>query len=153
MKTFCRFPLLALVAALGFSVSATADDKKDDIYKLPSLEDKGWKKQDSGLKIWDVTEGKGEVVKANATVKVHYTGWLTNGTVFDSSRKRDEAISFGLNQVIKGWTEGVQGMKVGGTRRLLIPAELGYGKKGQGDDIPPNSTLVFDIELLEVKNK
>lgn len=153
MKTFRRFPLLALVAALGFSVSATADDKKDDIYKLPSLDDKGWKKQDSGLKIWDVTEGKGEVVKANATVKVHYTGWLTNGTVFDSSRKRDEAISFGLNQVIKGWTEGVQGMKVGGTRRLLIPAELGYGKKGQGDDIPPNSTLVFDIELLEVKNK
>ena len=153
MKTFCRFPLLALVAALGFSVSATADDKKDDIYKLPSLDDKGWKKQDSGLKIWDVTEGKGEVVKANATVKVHYTGWLTNGTVFDSSRKRDEAISFGLNQVIKGWTEGVQGMKVGGTRRLFIPSEMGYGKKGQGEDIPPNSTLVFDIELLEVKNK
>ncbi len=152
MKTFCWFPLLALVAALGFSVAATAEDKKDDIYKLPSLEDKGWKKQDSGLKIWDVTEGKGDVVKAGATVKVHYTGWLTNGTVFDSSRKRDEAISFGLNQVIKGWTEGVQGMKVGGTRRLLIPAELGYGAADKGD-IPPNSTLVFDIELLEVKNK
>lgn len=152
MKTFRRFPLLTLVAALGFSVSAIADDKKDDIYKLPSLEDKGWKEQKSGLKIWDVTEGKGEAVKADATVKVHYTGWLTNGTVFDSSRKRDEAISFGLNEVIKGWTEGVQGMKVGGTRRLWIPAKLGYGAADKGD-IPPNSTLVFDIELLEVKNK
>ena len=152
MKTFCWFPLLALVAALGFTVSATADDKKDDIYKLPSLDDKGWKVQKSGLKIWDVTEGKGDAVKDGATVKVHYTGWLTNGTVFDSSRKRDEAISFGLNQVIKGWTEGVQGMKVGGTRRLWIPAELGYGAADKGD-IPPNSTLVFDIELLEVKNK
>ena len=152
MKTFRWFPLLALVAALGFTVSATADDKKDDIYKLPSLDDKGWKVQKSGLKIWDVTEGKGDAVKDGATVKVHYTGWLTNGTVFDSSRKRDEAISFGLNQVIKGWTEGVQGMKVGGTRRLWIPAELGYGAADKGD-IPPNSTLVFDIELLEVKNK
>lgn len=153
MKTFRRFPLLALVAALGFSVSAIADDKKDDIYKLPSLRDKGWKEQKSGLKIWDVTEGKGEAVKADATVKVHYTGWLTNGTVFDSSRKRDEAIEFGLNQVIKGWTIGVEGMKVGGTRRLLIPSELGYGKRGAGSDIPPDATLVFDIELLEVKNK
>ena len=152
MKTFRWFPLLALVVALGFTVSATADDKKDDIYKLPSLDDKGWKVQKSGLKIWDVTEGKGDAVKDGATVKVHYTGWLTNGTVFDSSRKRDEAISFGLNQVIKGWTEGVQGMKVGGTRRLWIPAELGYGAADKGD-IPPNSTLVFDIELLEVKNK
>lgn len=153
MKTFRWFPLLALAAAIGFAVSATAEDKKDDIYKLPSLDDKGWKKQESGLKIWDVKEGKGDIVKAGATVKVHYTGWLTDGKVFDSSRKRDEAIEFGLNQVIKGWTEGVQGMKVGGTRRLLIPSELGYGKKGAGADIPADATLVFEIELLEVKNK
>ena len=153
MKTFRRFPLLALAAALGFAVSAAAEDKKEDIYKLPSLDDKGWKKQESGLKIWDVKEGKGEVVKADATVKVHYTGWLTNGKVFDSSRKRDEAIEFPLSGVIKGWTEGVQGMKVGGTRRLLIPSELGYGKKGAGADIPADATLVFEIELLKVKNK
>ena len=153
MKAFSPFLLVALAAALALAPATRAEDKKEDIYKLPSLDDKGWKKADSGLKIWDVKEGKGEEVKAGATVKVHYTGWLTNGKVFDSSRKRDEAISFGLNQVIKGWTEGVQGMKVGGTRRLLIPAELGYGKKGAGDDIPPDSTLVFEIELLEVKNK
>ena len=149
MKTF---PLIALAAALGLAGSAVAQDKKEDIYKLPSLDDKGWKSTDSGLKIWDVKEGKGDAVKAGATVKVHYTGWLTNGKVFDSSRKRDEAIEFGLNQVIKGWTEGVQGMKVGGTRRLLIPPELAYGNQDKGD-IPPKSTLVFDIELLEVKNK
>jgi len=153
MKAFSLFALVALAAAVALAPAMRAEDKKDDIYKLPSLDDKGWKKQDNGLKIWDVKEGKGDEVKAGATVKVHYTGWLTNGKVFDSSRKRDEAISFGLNQVIKGWTEGVQGMKVGGTRRLLIPAELGYGKKGAGDDIPPDSTLVFEIELLEVKNK
>ncbi len=149
MKTFT---LVALAAALGFAASARAEDKKDDAMKMPSLEDKGWKKQDNGLKIWDVKEGKGEEVKADATVKVHYTGWLTDGKVFDSSRKGGEPISFGLNEVIKGWTVGVQGMKVGGTRRLLIPAELGYGARDKGV-IPPNSTLVFDIELLEVKNK
>jgi FKBP-type peptidyl-prolyl cis-trans isomerase len=153
MKAFSLFALVALAAAVAFVSPARAEDKKDDIYKIPSLEDKGWKKQESGLKIWDVKEGKGDEVKPGATVKVHYTGWLTNGKVFDSSRKRDEPISFGLNQVIKGWTEGCVGMKVGGTRRLLIPAELGYGKKGAGDDIPPDSTLVFEIELLEVKNK
>ena len=152
MKSFPRFPLIAFAAALGLACSACAEDKKDDLYKLPSLDDKAWKATDSGLKIWDVKEGKGDVVKAGATVKVHYTGWLMNGKVFDSSRKRDEAIEFGLNQVIKGWTEGVQGMKVGGTRRLLIPPELAYGNQDKGD-IPPKSTLVFDIELLEVKNK
>ena len=152
MNSRLRFPMLALAAALGLAVAATADDKKDDIYKLPSLDDKGWKKQESGLKIWDVKEGKGDVVKAEATVKVHYTGWLVDGKVFDSSRKRDEPISFPLDEVIKGWTVGVQGMKVGGVRRLMIPPEMAYGAKDKGD-IPPNSTLVFDIELLEVKNK
>ena len=152
MKAFSLFSLVALAAAVAFAPATRAEDKKEDIYKLPALDDKGWKKQDNGLKIWDVKEGKGEEVKAGATVKVHYTGWLTNGKVFDSSRKRDEAISFGLNQVIKGWTEGVQGMKVGGTRRLMIPPELAYGDQDKGD-IPPKSTLIFDIELLEVKNK
>ena len=152
MKAFSLSALVALAAAVALVSPARAEDKKDDIYKLPSLEDKGWKKQESGLKIWDVKEGKGDEVKAGATVKVHYTGWLTNGKVFDSSRKRDEPISFGLNQVIKGWTEGCVGMKVGGTRRLMIPPELAYGDADKGD-IPPKSILIFDIELLEVKNK
>jgi len=148
MNSLLRFPLVALVAALGFTLADAAEDK------FPSLEDKAWKKTESGLKIWDAKEGKGDLVKADATVKVHYTGWLTNGKVFDSSRKTNEPIEIPLNGVIQGWTEGVQGMKVGGVRRLLIPSELAYGKKNVGDGlIPPDSTLVFEIELLEVKNK
>ena len=153
MTKFRWFPMIALVALTAFAAPVPAEDKKEDIYKLPALDDKGWVKRDDGMKVWDVKVGTGDAVKAGATVKVHYTGWLTNGKVFDSSRKRDEAIEFGLNQVIKGWTIGVEGMKVGGTRRLLIPSELGYGKRGAGSDIPPDATLVFDIELLEVKNK
>ena len=146
------FPLIALAALTAFAAPVPAEDKKEDIYKLPALDDKGWVKRDDGMKVWDVKVGTGDVVKKDATVKVHYTGWLTNGKVFDSSRKRDESIEFGLNQVIKGWTEGVVGMKVGGVRRLMIPPEMAYGNQDKGD-IPPKSTLVFDIELLEVKNK
>ena len=152
MTKFRWFPLIALAALTAFAAPVPAEDKKEDIYKLPALDDKGWVKQESGMKVWDVKVGKGDVVKKDATVKVHYTGWLTNGKVFDSSRKRDESIEFGLNQVIKGWTEGVVGMKVGGVRRLMIPPEMAYGDQDKGD-IPPKSILIFDIELLEVKNK
>jgi len=122
-----------------------------DPFDLPSLDDAGWKEQPNGLKIWDVTVGTGSECPAEATVKVHYTGWLTDGTVFDSSKKRGQPISFGLHQVIKGWTLGVPGMKPGGVRRLLIPSELGYGARGAGGSIPANATLVFEIELIEVK--
>ena len=152
MSKFRWFPMIALAALTAFAAPVPAEDKKVDIYKLPALDDKGWVKQESGMKVWDVKVGTGDAVKKDATVKVHYTGWLTNGKVFDSSRKRDEAIEFGLNQVIKGWTEGVVGMKVGGVRRLMIPPEMAYGDQDKGD-IPPKSVLVFDIELLEVKNK
>ncbi len=117
--------------------------------KFPDLKAKEWVKQESGMKMWDVKEGKGEAVKAGAKVTVHYTGWLTDGTSFDSSRKGGQPISFGLDQVIKGWGTGVVGMKPGGVRRLMIPPELGYGARGAGNAIPPNATLIFEIELVK----
>ena len=116
----------------------------------PDLKSDKWKKQPSGLETWDEVEGKGEAVKPGGKVKVHYTGWLTDGTIFDSSTGRDP-LEAGLGGLIKGWQEGVPGMKVGGVRRLKIPAELGYGNKARGK-IPANSTLVFEIELLEMEN-
>ncbi len=108
---------------------------------------------DSGLKYEDVVEGEGTVATKGATVAVHYTGWLTSGSKFDSSRDRGEPFSFplGAGQVIRGWDEGVQGMKVGGMRRLTIPPQLGYGGRGAGGVIPPNATLVFEVELLEIR--
>ena len=101
----------------------------------------------------DTVAGDGEEVKAGATVTVHYTGALAKtGLIFQSSKDTGQPISFSLDGVIKGWTEGVPGMKVGGTRRLMIPAELAYGASGSGESIPPNSDLVFDIELISVQN-
>ncbi|MBL3527431.1 MAG: FKBP-type peptidyl-prolyl cis-trans isomerase [gamma proteobacterium endosymbiont of Lamellibrachia anaximandri] len=107
---------------------------------------------DSGLKYDDLVEGDGEVAAAGQTVSVHYTGWLTDGSKFDSSVDRNEPFSFSLGRgmVIRGWDEGVAGMKVGGKRKLTIPSQLGYGAAGAGGVIPPNATLVFDVELLSV---
>ena len=106
----------------------------------------------SGLIIEEVVVGSGAEAKAGMHVSVHYTGWLMNGSKFDSSKDRNEAFEFGLGQrqVIAGWDEGVQGMKVGGTRKLTIPAALGYGARGAGGVIPPNATLLFEVELLAV---
>jgi FKBP-type peptidyl-prolyl cis-trans isomerase FkpA len=107
----------------------------------------------SGLVIDDVTVGEGAEAVAGQQVTVHYTGWLTNGTKFDSSKDRNDPFVFGLGQrqVIAGWDEGVQGMRIGGTRKLTIPPELGYGARGAGGVIPPNATLVFEVELLGVR--
>ena len=107
----------------------------------------------SGLIIEDVTIGDGPLATAGQRVTVHYTGWLEDGEKFDSSKDRDEPFDFSLGggRVIKGWDEGVQGMKVGGTRKLTIPPALGYGARGAGGVIPPNATLVFEVELLGVK--
>jgi FKBP-type peptidyl-prolyl cis-trans isomerase len=105
------------------------------------------------LIIETVATGTGAAAAPGDTVSVHYTGWLTNGTQFDSSRDRNEAFNFrlGAGQVIKGWDEGVAGMQPGGKRRLTIPAHLGYGARGAGGVIPPNAVLVFDVELLGIK--
>jgi len=106
----------------------------------------------SGLKYEDVTVGEGAEAKAGDNVNVHYTGWLTDGQKFDSSKDRNQPFQFslGAGMVIRGWDEGVQGMKIGGVRKLTIPAELGYGARGAGGVIPPNATLVFEVELLGV---
>ena len=107
----------------------------------------------SGLRYQDVAVGSGEEATAGRTAVVHYTGWLPDGKKFDSSRDRGEPFSFplGAGQVIAGWDQGVAGMKVGGRRKLVIPPELGYGASGAPPDIPPNATLVFDVELLGVQ--
>jgi FKBP-type peptidyl-prolyl cis-trans isomerase FkpA len=107
----------------------------------------------SGLRYIDVTEGEGAVAKSGDTAVVHYTGWLVDGTKFDSSVDRGQPYRFplGAGRVIKGWDEGVAGMKVGGVRKLIVPAELGYGSQGNAPRIPPNATLIFEVELLGVE--
>ncbi len=111
------------------------------------------KMTDSGLKYDDLVEGDGAVAEVGQQVSVHYTGWLTDGSKFDSSVDRNEPFSFSLGRgmVIRGWDEGVVGMKVGGKRKLTIPPQLGYGAQGAGGVIPPNATLVFDVELLDIR--
>ena len=110
----------------------------------------------SGLQYEDTVVGQGDIARAGDDVSVHYTGWLqtgdTKGQKFDSSKDRGQPFSFGLGagQVIRGWDEGVQGMRVGGTRQLVIPPELGYGSRGAGGVIPPGATLLFEVELLSV---
>jgi FKBP-type peptidyl-prolyl cis-trans isomerase len=116
------------------------------------VEGKG-KSTSSGLQYWDLKEGTGATATTGKTVSVHYTGWLAkDGKKFDSSVDRGQPFMFqlGAGQVIKGWDQGVAGMKVGGKRQLRIPPELGYGNRGAGGVIPPNATLIFDVELLGV---
>ena len=107
---------------------------------------------DSGLKYEDLAKGEGEAAAEGQTVRVHYTGWLTDGTKFDSSLDRNDPFRFrlGAGRVIRGWDEGVQGMRVGGRRKLTISPQLGYGPNGVGGVIPPNAVLVFEVELLEI---
>jgi FKBP-type peptidyl-prolyl cis-trans isomerase len=146
MRALSAFALAAIFAIAPF---AAGEDKKPT---RPPLDAKEWKKTDSGLEIWDVKVGKGEAVKPGATVIIHYTGWLTDdkATKFDSSVDRGEKAEFPLNKLIKGWQEGIPGMKPGGVRRLKIPAKLAYGEDGR-PGIPGGATLVFEIELFESK--
>lgn len=107
----------------------------------------------NGLEYIEITPGTGPEARAGQNVTVHYTGWLTTGQQFDSSHSRNVPFEFALGrgQVIRGWDEGVRGMHVGGKRRLIIPPDLGYGRSGAGGVIPPNATLIFDVELLGIK--
>jgi len=132
---------LSLALALAAAVPAAGVAAPSKQVSLPD-----------GLRYTDTVVGRGPVAKAGETVRVHYVGTLTNGTKFDSSRDRNEPFSFplGAGRVIKGWDEGVAGMRVGGRRRLVIPPQLGYGASGAGGVIPPNATLIFDVELLGI---
>jgi FKBP-type peptidyl-prolyl cis-trans isomerase FkpA/FKBP-type peptidyl-prolyl cis-trans isomerase FklB len=130
---------------------AVANEKKAGAeFADKAAKEKGAQKTASGLVYQELKAGTGESPKATDKVKVHYKGTLINGTVFDSSIDRGQPATFGLNQVIKCWTEGVQMMKVGGKAKLICPSDIAYGDQGHPPTIPPGSTLVFEVELLEI---
>jgi FKBP-type peptidyl-prolyl cis-trans isomerase FkpA len=157
--------LLALLVG-NIACSESADDKTTEKKtEVANTEEKSADMEskmeaittESGLKYIDLVVGDGDLAVAGAKVDVHYTGWLMTengekGAKFDSSKDREGNFAFklGAGQVIKGWDEGVAGMNVGGTRELIIPSELGYGANGAGNVIPPNATLIFEVELLKV---
>ena len=144
-----------LVSASKAKAEAIAKSAQEegDKYRADFAKGKDVKTTKSGLLYKIENAGKGEAIKATDTVKVHYTGKLPNGKVFDSSVERGQPVEFQLNQVIPGWTEGLQLVKKGGKIQLVIPPVLGYGKQGAGASIPPNSTLIFDVEVLDVNPK
>src|SRR5262245_38492141 len=115
---------------------------------LPDKDAPDWVTQTSGLKIWDITVGQGDPVQAGDSIRVSYTGWLLNGTVFDSKRSPAAPADFALNNLIAGWKEGIAGMKPGGIRRLYVPSALGYGPNGSPPNIPGNADLIFEIKLV-----
>ncbi|MGD1860331.1 MAG: FKBP-type peptidyl-prolyl cis-trans isomerase [Leptolyngbyaceae cyanobacterium] len=155
----------AIAANLSETEAAVATETQiaqatDDVEEEPAVEtetmtadpSENMVTTDSGLQYEEVVEGTGAMPQKGQRVTVHYTGTLENGLKFDSSRDRNRPFSFtiGVGQVIKGWDEGVATMRVGGQRKLVIPPELGYGARGAGGVIPPNATLLFDVELLRI---
>jgi FKBP-type peptidyl-prolyl cis-trans isomerase FkpA len=132
------------------AVVAEKEKQASKTYLDKAAAEKGSTKTSTGLIYQSLKDGKGDSPKATDTVKVHYHGTLTNGTVFDSSVKRGEPVSFPLNGVIPCWTEGVQKMKVGGKAKLVCPSSIAYGDNGRPPSIPPGATLVFEVELLEI---
>jgi FKBP-type peptidyl-prolyl cis-trans isomerase FkpA len=148
LKAGLSLALLALMAPALYAQMKHTDNS------APSKVTGAATKTSSGLEYWDIKQGTGAVAKKGDNVTVHYTGWLTNGKKFDSSLDRGQPFTvenLGNAPVIKGWNEGIQGMKVGGKRQLRIPPDLAYGPNGFPPVIPPNSTLIFDVELLGIK--
>jgi peptidylprolyl isomerase len=147
--------LVTLLALAGMVAAQTAPAKKPASKRAagPTVVTGAPTKTASGLEYWDIKVGTGAVAQNEQHVKVDYTGWLTNGKKFDSSVGTGKPFDFvlGANQVIKGWDEGVAGMKVGGQRQLRIPPDLAYGAAGYPPVIPANSTLIFDVRLVDVK--
>ncbi|MBS0181354.1 MAG: FKBP-type peptidyl-prolyl cis-trans isomerase [Nitrospira sp.] len=134
------------------AVAAESEKKAGSAFTAKAASEKGSTKTESGIVITPIKPGTGATPKATDTVKVHYHGTLTDGTVFDSSVKRGEPATFPLNKVIKCWTEGVQQIKVGGKSRLVCPSNLAYGDGGSPPTIKPGATLVFEVELLDIVN-
>ena len=152
-----RFLAMAFVAALAAVTARAQEPKPTPAPGAEKSSESKMTKTASGLQYEDVKVGTGESPKKGQTAVVHYTGWLwengAKGKKFDSSVDRGQPFSFpvGMGRVIKGWDEGVMTMKVGGKRILIIPPDLGYGSRGAGGAIPPNATLMFEVELIEVK--
>lgn len=121
--------------------------------ELPKVDAPEWKMGPMGIKIWDVKEGEGDPCPAGTNVTMHYTGWTLDGNTFDSSRTKGQAADFDLKSLIKGWQEGIPGMKAGGIRRLYIPYDLAYGNSGRPPKIPPQADLVFEVKLIKFKGK
>ena len=143
MKRLIIAAIATLLAVPAFAGTNDAIDK--------AAKEKGAVKTSSGMVYVSLKDGKGKSPSAANTVEVNYRGTLTNGKEFDSSYKRNQSISFSLTGVIPCWTEGVQLMKVGGKAKLVCPPELAYGSRGAGSDVPPNATLIFEVELLSIK--
>jgi FKBP-type peptidyl-prolyl cis-trans isomerase FkpA len=143
MKRLIVAAIAIMYAVPAFAAGNEAIDK--------AAKEKGAVKTKSGMVYQSLKEGTGKSPTAASTVEVNYRGTLTNGTEFDSSYKRKQSISFPLTGVIPCWTEGVQLMKVGGKAKLVCPPELAYGSRGAGSAVPPNATLIFEVELLNIK--
>jgi FKBP-type peptidyl-prolyl cis-trans isomerase FkpA len=142
------------LTACGDSASSSGDPAQVSYDKSLSVDLTAMNKSDTGLYTQDLVVGTGTEATKGRRVQVHYSGWLPNGDLFDSSRLRSQAFAFDLGanprQVIAGWDEGLLGMKVGGKRKLVIPSELGYGERGNEPVIPGNAVLIFDVELMNV---
>lgn len=144
---------LTSITLAALALGAAACTKKEETKPAETTAASTGGQNVTELKIEDLKVGTGAEAVAGKTVSVHYTGWLTNGTKFDSSVDRGTPFKFplGAGRVIQGWDKGVAGMKVGGKRKLTIPPQMGYGERGAGGVIPPNATLIFDVELLGVE--